>query len=495
MADQVSFLTGIAEDVSTEARDAHGNSESDLLLPSSGIKLRRELGLIDTLSFTVGIIIGSGIFTSPGAVLAYAGSVGEGLLSWVAAGVLALLSVLLFAELGASIPVASGSGAYFKIAFGDAWSFAFVWIMFFAIFPGSVNLISVSFAQYLVAAISSIDLEPGELSGDVRVKYIAILCIVILTLCNCAGVRVGAMVQNVLGVCKMALVSLIVILGTIFFCRDSSVLKENFTEPFNGSSLPGFGPSMVAALWAFCGWGDIVFLAEEIKNPEKNIPRASFGAIAIVTFTYLVVNVSYIAVIPYSEVESSLVVAMDTARAVLGPSGGRLTAVLVAVSLLGTVNAVIMCGGRYLYGSAKTGEAHRWLGHVSVRTGAPTIALLAQGAWCVFLLFLFSDFLQILNYFGTASFFIYGLSAVAHIELRRKLPDLHRPYKVPYHPFASVVVVCTCMYMIVSTVVNDPIHSAYAFLFMILAFPIYYLVVKEWNTRANLDKILPLLDP
>ncbi|KAL3680869.1 hypothetical protein R1sor_023825 [Riccia sorocarpa] len=483
MASEVGVSTGVAEEAPVEPRD-DGSPELQFLLPSNSIKLRRELSLIDALSITVGIVIGSGIFTSPGAVLAYAGSVGEGLLSWVAAGIMALFSALLFAELGASIPVASGSGAYFKVAFGDAWSFAFVWIMFFAIMPGSVNLIAASFAQYVVASMFSAEIVHGELNGDVWVKYTAILCIVILTLFSCAGVRVGSLLQNLLGLCKLALVGMIVMLGIIFFVKDSSVLKENLTEPFKGSSVAGFGPSMVAALWAFCGWGDIVFLAEEIKEPEKNIPRASFGAIAIVTFTYLIVNISYIAVLPYADVESSLVVAMDTARAVLGPTGGRLTAILVAVSLLGTLNAVIMCGGRYLYGSARTGEAPRWLGHVSQRTGAPTIALLAQGAWCVFLLFLFSDFLQILNYFGTASFFIYGLSAVAHIQIRRKLPDLHRPYKVPYHPFAPAVVICFSLYMIVSTVTNDPVHSAFAFLFMILAFPIYYLVFRGAQDRS-----------
>ncbi|KAL3688113.1 hypothetical protein R1sor_014422 [Riccia sorocarpa] len=478
MASQVAGSTGVAEEVSVEARDPDGNSELESLLPSSTIRLRRELSLVDALSITVGTVIGSGIFTSSGVVLAYAGSVGEGLLSWVAAGVLALLSALLFAELGASIPVSSGSGAYFKVAFGDAWSFAFVWINFFVTMSGGINLIATSFAQYLVASMFPADFAHEELSGDVWVKYPAMACIVILTLCNCTGVRVGSLLQNILGVCKVALVGMIVMLGITFFIKDSSVLKENLTEPFSGSSVAGFGPSLVAALWAFTGWSNIVFLAEEIKDPEKNIPRASFGVIAIVTFTYLIVNVSYIAVLPYSDVESSLVVAMDTARAVLGPSWGRLTAILVAVSLLGSLNAVIMCGGRYLYASARTGAAHRWLGHVSERTGAPTVALLAQGAWCIFLLFLFSDFLQILNYFGTSAWFINALSALAHIQIRRKLPGLHRPYKVPYHPFAPVVVICISLYMIASTVTNDPVHSALAFLFMILAFPIYYLLFR-----------------
>ncbi|KAG6541955.1 hypothetical protein Mapa_016680 [Marchantia paleacea] len=475
----------VAIDASPRTGVADRNVESEPLLRANGVKLRRELSLFDSLSISVGIIVGSGIFTSPGVVLLNAGSVGAGLLSWIAAGMLALLSSLTFAELGASIPLAGGSGAFYKVAFGRPWSFFYVWSMFFAVMPGSINLIATSFAQYLLAGISSVELEPGELNGDVRVKYIAILCVVMLTLFNCAGVRFGAVVQNLLGACKAALVVLVVVLGISFSINDRTVLKRNMAKPFRGSSLSGFGPSMVAALWAFCGWGDVVFLAEELKNPDKDIPRTCFYSVAIVTITYLAVNFSFLVVLPSTDVQSSVTVAMDMGKVVIGQGAGRWIAIIVAISLLGSNNGVIMCGGRYLYGAAKSGEAHRWLGHVSEFTSAPTTALICQGVWSVFLLLCSSNFLEILSYFGAASFFIYGLSAAAQIQIRHKLPDLHRPYGVPFHPVVPIIVICTCAYMVFSTISTSFFHSACAIVFMFISFPVYYCLVEGKNPGSD----------
>ncbi|BBN13170.1 hypothetical protein MPTK1_6g01410 [Marchantia polymorpha subsp. ruderalis] len=486
MASQITPVEA-ARDASPRIGVAHRNGDSEPLLRASGVKLRRELSLFDSLSINVGIIVGSGIFTSPGVVLLAAGSVGAGLLSWVVAGLLALLSSLTFAELGASIPLAGGSGAFFKVAFGRPWSFFYVWTMFFAVTAGSINLIATSFAQYLLSGISSVEIEHGELNGDVRVKYIAILCVVMLTFLNCAGVRFGAVVQNLLGACKAALVALVVVLGISFYINDRTVLERNMSQPFRGSSLSGFGPSMVAALWAFCGWGDVVFLAEEMKNPEKDIPRTAFYSIAIVTITYLAVNLSFLSVLPSTDVQSSVTVAMDLGKVVIGQGAGRWIAIIVSISLLGSINGVIMCGGRYLYGAAKSGEAHRWLGYVSELTGAPTTALIFQGAWSVLLLSWSSNFLEILSYFGAASFFIYGLSAAAQIQIRHKLPDLHRPYGVPFHPVVPIIVICTCVYLVFSTISSSFFQSACAFVFMFVSFPVYYFLVKGRNPGGDTE--------
>ncbi|CAM6109321.1 unnamed protein product [Calypogeia fissa] len=460
------------------------------LLPTpdqDGKKLRRELTLLDSLSIVVGIIVGSGIFTTPGVVLAQAGSVGEGLIMWLVAGGLTLCSALIYAELGTSIPVSSGDVEFLRTAFGPSWAFSFIWTSFLVLFPGSINIFAIALGQYFLAAITSADFSTQDVQDDPRVIYIAITSVVGLTVYNFAGVRFRSFLQNAFGLCKILLVFIILLVAAVFLTSDTSILQANFSKPFVGSSFLGIGPSMVATLWAYDGLPNIVFLTEEMKNPSRDIPRVSYAGCFLVTSIYLAVNLAYLSVLPSSDVKNSFIVAMDSTGAVFGHQAGRFTAILVFLSLLGSLNAIILCGGRYLFSAARDGHFlyGEWFGTVNQRTGAPVVALLAQGVWSVFILLLSDDVVKLLNYFSISAFFFTGLIALAHWKLRYQYPELPRPFRVPLHPSLNVIVISTSLYMIVSSIATDPVAPIGSLLFCFSSFPVYQIFFKKTDSKTR----------
>lgn len=485
----VQLLAGVADDMANQspeiealipkrASDGGGDLE-ELGSSNPELGLRRSLSLVDGISVLVGIIIGSGIFTSPGVVLQDAGSVGLGLMAWVAAAFMALCSALVYAELGAAIPQAGGNAEYFRIAFGDAWGFAFVWTMFFVLTNGSLAILTITLSRYLVAGFVGLHIFEGDMSSDLTVKAVAIGCVVILTVWNCFGIHVGAKLQNIISVLKLLLISVLIVAAVVFVWDNPLVLEENFRKPFEGSNFSGFGVSCVAALWAFTGWGDLVFLTEEMKDPERDIPRGTVGGMTIVMIIYLLLNAIYLCILPAAVVKTSAVVAIDAADAALGPWAGSFMSILVAISLLGSANGIIICGARYLYAAARHGQIFKSIGAVGTQSRAPYVAHLLQGLLCILLLLQSSDFVELVSFFGVSSYIFYGLTGAVHIKLRRDLPTLHRPYRVAFYPYAPLVVICFSLYLVISALMAQPKATSLSLSFIIVSFPVYYLSKKS----------------
>ncbi|KAG0563253.1 hypothetical protein KC19_8G016100 [Ceratodon purpureus] len=461
----------------TYKRTSDGEDE-ELGTSNSELGLRRSLSLVDGISMLVGIIVGSGVFTSPGVVLQDAGSVGLGLTAWIAASFMALCSALVYAELGAAIPQAGGNAEYFRIAFGEAWGFAFIWTMFFVLTNGSVAIVAITFSRYIVAGFTGVSPLESDVDSDPVVKAVAIGCVAVLTIWNCFGVHLSAKLQNVLSAMKLLLVSILVVAAISFVWDDSHVLKKNMHKPFKGSDFSGFGVSCVAAMWAFSGWGDLVFLTEELKDPARNIPRGTISSMAIVMVIYLLLNVTYLCILPASVVKTSAVVAIDATNAALGPWAGSLMSILVSLSALGAANGIIICGARYLYAAARQGQIFKSIGLVGVRSRAPYVAHLLQGTLCTLLLLQSSNFVELISFLGVSSYLFYGLSAAAHIKLRHDLPDLHRPYTLGFYPYAPLIVICFSLYLVVSALIAQPLPTSLSLGFVVSSFPVYYLFIR-----------------
>ncbi|KAH8931753.1 hypothetical protein BDL97_19G037400 [Sphagnum fallax] len=368
--------------------------------------LRRHLTLLDGISVLLGIIIGSGIFASPGVVLQHTGSVGLGCIAWLAAAFMALCSALVHAELGAAMPQAGGNAYYLKVAFGDAFSFAFIWTMFFVLVNGSLAIVAISSARYFLIGITGANITEIDLDSDPWSKAIAIACVVGLTICNCFGVVVSNRLQNIISLIKVVLVLLLAVAAGAFLWGSTDVLQTNLHQPFAGSTPFGFGLGTVAALWAFAGGGDIVYLAEEMKDPAKDIPHSTIGGISLVAVIYLIINFIYLCILPAADVKLSSVIAIDATKTALGSWAGLTTALLVAVSVLGTANAIILYGARYIYAAARDGQVPRMLTCLKLlrqQNGAPYVALLAQGAICVLLLLQSSAFIEVNILFSIAN--------------------------------------------------------------------------------------------
>lgn len=424
---------------------------------SSGEGLVRALTMKDGIGVTVGVIIGSGIFASPGQVLGNVGSTGLALVVWVAGAMLALCSSLVYCELGPAVPAAGGDRDYILLAFGPRAAFAYTFTMFFVIKSGSQGILSITFARYLMAMLYPDDdsLLTPEADGDTRVKLAAIAAVLVFTALNCAGVKDSSAVQNVLTVLKAGL--LVVMVGAAGSSLATSSGRQlasanlGLPQAFDGSKLSQLGPGLVGALWAFDGWNDIVFLAEELQDPTQ-LPRIITTSMVIVTCVYLCVIVSYSLVLSSHDMVHTSVIALDTVQATLGSWAYSPTAALVSISVLGSLNGSVMCGGRLFYAAARGGEMPRQLARLS-RRRTPAVALVAQAAVAVVILSLpGSSFNQLMAYFGSASWLWYGMTGLSLLRLRRTHPDLPRPYRCPIGAAALLVVVAA--YIIGSSIAD-----------------------------------------
>jgi amino acid transporter len=317
------------------------------------------------------------------------------------------------------------------------------------------------------------------MDSDPTVKVVAIGCIAILSIWNCFGVHIGAKLQNFISLMKLLLLLILAVAAIHFVWGNPHVVEENFHKPFERSNFSGFGASCIAALWAFSGWGDLVFLTEEMKDPERNIPRGTLGGVSIVMIVYLLINTIYLCILPAAAVKASGVVAIDATTVALGPWAGSFISILVAISVLGSANGIIICGARYLYAAARRGQIFKAIGAVGVQSRAPYVALLLEGLLCILLLLQSSDFVQLVNFFAVSSYFFYGLTGAAHMKLRRDLPTLHRPYTVAFYPYAPLIVMSCSAYLVVSALVAQPLPTSLSLGLVISSFPVYYLFVRQ----------------
>lgn len=444
-------------------------------LKSAG--LRRSMSFIDGAALIVGTIIGSGIFASPGRVLQQVGSVGMALTVWVVAGVLSLAGALCYAELGAALPVAGGEYAYLSKTLGRATGFIFTWAQFFVMKTGSLAIISIVFARYFGSVLLEIDPRTPGIDADPRLKALAIGAILLLTVVNCFGVRWGALVQVIFTALKLLAIAGVIVLGFGAFGRGGAA---SFATPFVGSvgSMGAFGAAMISSLWAYDGWNNLNYVTEELRDPERNLPRAViFGTLGVIV-VYVLVNVAYLAVLTPAEVIASNAVATELAIRVLGPVGGVLIPLAVAISTFGSTNGSLLSGARVFYATARDGQFPGFFRQVSPSTGVPVAALLIQGIWAS-LLVLPGNFDTLVDYFGFAVWIFYGLTAIGLMVLRREEPDLPRPYRVQPYPLVPLVFIAVAGFLVINSLFTAPVQCLLALGFMLLGLPVYLLFFNQ----------------
>ncbi|KAJ3223234.1 hypothetical protein HK099_001369 [Clydaea vesicula] len=311
--------------------------------------LNRTVTLFNGVSLIIGVMIGSGIFASPGSVLVYTKSVGMALTVWLLGGLLSMTGALCYAELGTMLPTSGGEHTYLLKAYGQLPAFLFSWTGITVTRPGSIAIISMVFAEYLCRLIffnRTHDAVPEWL-----VKLIAMTCIMTLTGINALSTKMGAFIQNLFTVLKLLSLFVIGITGVIFLMKhvtgkNSSATHHDFAFSFNNSSEnPGdYALALYSALWAYDGWNNLNLVTGELKNPGRNLPKAVLIGPAIVIVSYLFVNIAYYAVLPIEAIGKSSSIAMDYGKLVFGPIGGILIPIVVIGSTFGATNASVFTG-------------------------------------------------------------------------------------------------------------------------------------------------------
>lgn len=449
-----------------------------------GERLPRRLGLFSAIAVVIGSTIGSGIFRTPAGIAQKVPNPLLMLAVWVLGGMLALAGALTYAELAAMHPRSGGVFVYVREGFGRLPAFLFGWTELAVIRASALGAISTVFAEYL---LRSLGYEPRAAPYDAWVHYIAAGAILLTATFNYTGIRWSSILLNLSTAAKYG--ALVLLVALAFLVGSGSV--AHFTAA--GGVVHGrpLLLALVSVLWAYDGWADLSFVGGEVKNPERNLPRALvFGTLAVVTI-YLLANLAYLYLLPIAHIQSSPLVAADAAQLILGRVGVGLVSVVVMISTFGTLVGSMMTGPRIIFAMADHGLFFRGIAQVHPRfkTPARSIALIAVLAAVLVMVRGFDD---LADTFVLAILPFYALAAASVIVLRRRDPNRERPVRTWAYPLPPVLFVLSAVLILCNSLVpaqdNPLVHfgpfaaprnPALAFGVILAGVPIYGL----WRRR------------
>ncbi|MGB1701085.1 MAG: APC family permease, partial [Nannocystaceae bacterium] len=387
-----------------------------------GERLPRRLGGLSATAILVGSTIGSGIFRSPAEIASHASGVETFALAWIVGGLIALCGALSLSEVAALFPRTGGIYVYLREAFGSRVAFLFGWCELLILRPAAYGAIAIVSAEHLWRAIGR-DGEAVFLAGPLaitRAQALAAAFIVVLGVVNFRGVRLGAIVQNVSTAFKVLAILVLVVAGLAFAPASS---PDAATAVSATTSLSGFGLALVSVMWAYDGWADVGFVSGEVRAPQRNLPRAFIGGTAIIVALYMLLNIVYVKVIGIEAMPGRPLVAADVARALVGETGAKLVALLVAISTFGTLNGSLLTGPRVFFAMAEDGLFFRRLAAVHPRYGTPGGAiLLSIGLGVAFVSV--RTFGELADQFIIGIWPFYALAVAAVFVLRARRPAL-----------------------------------------------------------------------
>ncbi|MFC2163726.1 APC family permease [Acidobacteriota bacterium] len=458
------------------------------------VGLIRQLGLFDSTMIMVGIVIGSGIFLTTGIMAKSIPSPGLILLAWIVGGLLTLAGALTFAELGAAMPEAGGQYVYLREAYGPLAGFLFGWILFLVYLTGGIAALAVAFAEYFGYFFPSLSIQRELFSTTVNIfthsltysvsvgQLVGVAAIMSLTLLNFIGVAFGKAIQNVLTLVKIGTLLAIVVLGFTIGKGTAVSFSLIPSDPDFGQLIIGFGVALVAVSWAFDGWNNINFVAGEIKNPKRNLPLALFMGTLLVTALYVLTNYIYLYAIPMGEMIGVVRIAERATSALFGGTTAALVSAAVMVSAFGSLNGTILAGSRVYFAMARDRLFFRRVANVHPRFRTPGFALFIQAVWAS-LLTLSGSFEQLFTFAMFMAIIFWITAAAAVFTLRKKYPDLPRPYKTWGYPFVPIIFIIASSGILINTLVEKPVESMTGLGITALGIPVYY----YWRRKKLMD--------
>jgi APA family basic amino acid/polyamine antiporter len=480
--------------------------------------LVRALGPIDATMIVMGSMIGSGIFITSAESSRLIGAPGWLLLAWAVAGLLTITGALCCSELATMMPRAGGVYVFLREAYGPSLGFLYGWTLFLVIQTGTIAAVAIAFAKFLgvfVSAVASDNylLKPISLGGGYAIslsteQLTAILLIVLLTWTNTRGLKLGKLVQNSFTFTKTAALAAVIVIGLSLGWSASCAARSSawWDSWRNGwspqTAQPGFtfvgglalallfGKSMVGPLFAQTAWTNVTFIGSEVREPGKNLVRALLFGCWIVVILYLLANLAYLAVLPFSEIQHAPQnrVAVAAMRAVLGNPGAMCMAAAIMISTFGCNNGLILSGARVYFAMARDALFFRRVGTTNAQH-VPAAALVAQAIWTAFLtlprtlttnaatheITYGNVYTQLLEYIVSADLFFYILMVAAVIILRRKAPAAQRPYRTWGYPIVPIISILLAGLLIVDLAFLAPATSGIGILIVLTGVPVYFL--------------------
>ncbi len=461
-------------------------------------------GLIRGLSVTAatmivaGSMIGSGIFRKPSIMAEQLMSPELVILAWIVAGIFTLIGALTNAEIASMIDATGGQYKYFKTMYGNFIAFIYGWSILAVIQTGSQASIAVVFSEYLGYFIKYPQL-PEELQkfsiyvplvgnifpfDDFGTKAVAIFLLLFITGINYIGVIFGGGVQTFITFVKIASIILLALGAFLFGNGNIENLSKDALPLHNDYNiLTMFGLALAGAFWAYDGWNNVTFVAGEVKNPKRNVPKALALGTLIVMSVYLIINIAYMYILPIDVIAKSPLVGATLAEALFGPVGGSIISIAIIISTFGAVNGSILATARVHFAMARDGMFFKPLGKSHPKFSTPGVSLIVQGIWSS-LLTLTGTFDTISDYVIFASWLFYGMGAFGVFVLRKKMPDSPRPYKVIGYPFLPATFVLFAILFVGNTLYSDTSNAMMGIILVSIGIPFYF----YWNYFAKKGK-------
>ena len=449
-------------------------------------ELKRDLGVWSAAAIVVGTVIGSAIFIVPRDMIRNVGSPFMVFAVWIFGGMLSLFGALSYAELAAALPEAGGEYVYLREAYGPLFGFIYGWTQMWVAKSGSIATLATGFFIYLANFRPELEgvwmvvpLPLGEAGHPLEIRYgqlLAMAVIAVLALINYFGVKVGGNVQVTVTLVKVALIVGIIVIGLTGH-GDAANYSTSIPAP---GGITGFFAALVAALWAYDGWNNVSMVASEVQKPQRNLPLALIiGTLAVIAL-YLLANLAYFYILPASAVASTDRVAGEAMRRVLGGAGANAVSIAAMISIFAALNGSILSGSRVPFAMARDRLFFRRVSHVHPVHRTPSVSILALSAWAA-LLVLSGRYDQLYTYVIFASVILYGMATASVIVLRRKRPDLHRPYRTLGYPVIPVVFVLGITCLVISTLCKSPRESLMGLGLIALGLPFYF----YWKRRLK----------
>lgn len=487
-------------------------------------KLVRGLGPLDATMIVIGSMIGSGIFITSAESTRLVGAPGLLILAWVMAGVLTITGALCCAELAAMMPRAGGQYVFLRQAYGPSIGFLFGWTLFLVIQTGTIAAVAIAFAKFAGVFLPTIATEnylvrPVHLWGAYAIslsseQLVAVLLIVLLTWVNTRGLEIGKLVQNTFTFAKTAaLIGLILVGLSLGWKATSAARASDWWNPWaNGwtpeLAQPGltmvgalallviFGKAMVGPIFAQTAWTNVTFTGSEVREPGRTLPRALLIGCGLVVSLYVLANLAYVATLSLGEIAHAPQnrVAVAAMRAALGGPGATAMAAAILVSTFGCNNGLILAGARVYYAMARDRLFFRAIASTNAQR-VPAAALVAQGIWAALLTLprtvsvdsatgavrYGNVYTQLLEYIVAADLVFYILLVAAVMVLRRKSPELERPYRAWGYPIVPIISMAIAGLLIVDLAILAPATCGIGFAIVLSGFPAYFL----WQRRAK----------
>jgi len=435
-------------------------------------ELKKELGLFSGITIVIGMVIGSGVFFKPGAVLANAGSAQMGLAAWIIGGIITLTAGLTVAELGAAIPKTGGVYTYLDEIFGKLWGFLYGWIQTVVYAPATFAALAVIFAGQVNYFFPM---------GTMGQRIIALLVLAFLTILNIISVKYGGIIQQFATVGKLIPIAIIIIFGFVKGGGGHFAGAVTTTVAQSG----GLGAAILATLWAYDGWVGVSNVAGEMKNPTRDLPKSITIGLLVVLVVYTTINMAFLNVLSPNQIVTLWSAdktgpVNEVTRTLFGPIGSSIIAAGILISIFGTLNGHILSDTRVTFAMAERGlfPASKTFAYVHPAFRTPQNSILLQSIIAAIYCFM-GNFDQLTDFAVFSVWIFFTLAMYGVFVLRRKAPDLERPYKVPLYPIVPGIALIGGLYILISTLQSNPTNALMGIGLTLLGVPVYWYISKN----------------